>query len=1092
MKSKWQLGAAVGLILALMMAALAGPLVPKANAQTAGTASIVGTVTDPAGAVVPDAEVTLKNVDTGATRTLQTGTSGLFAFPYLQPGRYELRVRKSGFAEVIRQNIVVAVGQTATVDIQLSLQTAQQTVTVTAAPQLVETQKTDVSQVVNSAQVENLPLNGRRWDNLVLLTAGVSEDGGFGLISFRGISGLYNNNMVDGADNNQAFFSEARGRTRIPYGYSLDAIKEFQVTAAAYSAEYGRAAGGIVNAITKSGTNEFHGDAFYFIRDDLWLARDPIANASGQPKPDERRQQFGGSVGGPILHDRLFFFANYDQQKRNFPAVVTFSNPTTWQQQIANCPGNPTPTAAECQQVVNALNPLFNTIQPRQGNNYIGLGKLDWQVNANNRISGEVNVLRWDSPNGIQTSPVLNVTELANGGDFVHNQFVNAHWSSVITPTLVNEARFQWGEDFEFENANHSGPNFGFNTSSIGGASFGMPNFLPRGKFPDEIRYEWIDNLSWVHGRQEWKFGVDVNHVHDSVQNLFQGGGIYNYSGSNALRNFVNDIFHGTRSYSTFVQAVDPITGNGSGAFSTNEFNAYVQNTFHWRPNFTVYAGLRYEIQLMPDVIRANPLVPESSRLNTDKNNFAPRLGFAWDLGGHQTQVIRGGYGIYYGRTQNSTIFNALFQNGVFQQTFSVRPSQGPACAPLVPNILFPQPSTAPALSPIFGSSGPTPSVMYPSLAAFLAACTSASGSSAVDVLDPSFVNPLVHEYDVAYERRLPGDFALTLNYVGSRGLHLPIVYDVNLPPPDQTAVYLIYDTTGTAVGQFSVPFFSGTPSRPRPNLGPVLMAKSIVNSWYNGLVVRLRRQIASGFSFDMNFTWSKAIDDGQVAGNNGTFFGTNSPLNPYDIRSEYGLSDLDIRRRFITNFYWVTPFGNWVHNAAGKAFLNGWRFSGIIRAQDGRPVTAFMRSSPSCSSKADFGLTCGAISGTAGFTNGRVPFFQRNTHFTMPAIFIVDFRVNRTFQITERSSFEFIWEAFNLFNRTNVFGVDSGAYNFINPNGSLATPLNLTLKCPATLATTGVYKGCIQAVPTFLTPTSTGNTLYGARQMQFGARFRF
>jgi len=307
---------------------------PRAFGQGAGTAGITGTVEDQGGLVIPDAKVVIKNVETGLERTLSTNEQGFYAAPLLQPGTYEIRVSKAGFADAIRKDVQLAVGQTLAIDIRLSIKAATESITVTGEAGVINTEKSDVSSLITQTQVENLPLNGRRWDNLVLLTPGVSEDGGFGGVSFRGISSLYNNNMVDGSDNNQAFFAEARGRTRLPYGYSLDAIKEFQVNTAAYSAEYGRAAGGVVNAITRSGGNELHGDAFYFVRDSSFLAQDPRSKELGQPKPDERRQQFGGSLGGPIVQNKLFYFLNYDQQKRSFPAVIGPFSPTSYAREI--------------------------------------------------------------------------------------------------------------------------------------------------------------------------------------------------------------------------------------------------------------------------------------------------------------------------------------------------------------------------------------------------------------------------------------------------------------------------------------------------------------------------------------------------------------------------------------------------------------------------------------------------------------------------------------------------------------------------------------------------------------------------------------
>lgn len=1083
--------------------------------QAAGTGAIGGTVKDPSGAVVAGAEVTVKNVDTGAERKFTTTEAGIYNAPYLQPGRYEVRVRAQGFAEVIRQELRLEVGQKLVIDIDMPLKAAQETVTVTGEIPLVETEKFDVSQVVGEEQVENLPLNGRRWDNLALLTPGAGEDGGFGGISFRGINSLYNNNMVDGADNNQAFFSEARGRTRIAYGYSINSIKEFQVQTAAYTAEYGRAAGGVVNAVTKSGTNDWHGDFFYFIRDKAFLARDPVGNATSVfdintgtlvkgVKPDERRQQFGGSFSGPVVSDKLFFFANYDQQKRNFPVIIipfgdtffngpTGSNTANSGSQVQRC------TNANCQTVIDAIAAL-STITPRKGDQYLGLAKIDYQWNANNRISGVFNILRWNSPNGIFTGPTSTSTALSNGTDNVENEFITVTWNSVLSPTWVNEARFQYGRDFESQVPNASGPQIQITDSP----NFGMPNFLPRGAFPNEKRFQWLDNVSWIRGRHQVKFGLDINHVRDRIQNLFQGGGIYSYqnsTGNGALNKFVTDLFTGSKQYSTFTQNVDPITADGRGFFTTNDYNFYFQDNWKVRPNFTLNFGLRYELQDMPDIVQAFPGVPETGTLNTDTNNFGPRFGFSWGLGREQKGVIRGGYGLYYGRTQNSSIFVHLFQNGVFQQSYRVTPSSpapGAVCSPTVPNTLFPQPITVGATTPIFGSSGPTPTSMYPSLADFLTACPAAAASAGViDVLDPTFVNPLVHQYDIAYERELPWKLGITVSYVGSRGNHLPVFLDANLPAPDTTRTYVVLasnSASAAAVGSVTVPFFSGAVPRPNSAASVILMGKSVINSWYSGLVVRVRRRESKGFSFDANYTWSKAWDNGQVAGVNGTFAGTNSPLNPFDLKGEYGLSDLDVRQRLVTNIYWVLPFGNMVDNEVAKAIFGGWKAASIWRINSGRPVQMEMSSRPSCASGFNGGLTCGAVSGTGGAINGRAPLIVRNTRFTTPYFIDFDLRIAREFKITEKGRVEFLWEAFNLFNKrlvvpsSGIAPLDNRALSFSSPSTTAGNICQTAVKAP------GVpnFGGCLVPDSRFLAIRSTGNTLYGARQMQFGVKISF
>jgi len=1078
-----------------------------ALAQSAGTGAINGTVTDQSGAVIPGAEVTIKNTRTGETRVVSTTETGRYSAPFLAPGTYEVTAKQAGFTNVVVTNIIVEVGSTVVRDISMPVKAAEESITVTSETALVETEKFDVSTSINADQVENLPLNGRRWDNLALLTPGASEDGGFGGISFRGINSLYNNNMVDGADNNQAFFSEARGRTRIGYGYSINSIKEFQVQTAAYSAEYGRAAGGVVNAVTKSGSSEFHGDFFYFIRDKAFLARDPLANGRGQPKPDERRQQFGGSFSGPLLPDKLFFFLNYDQQRRSFPAIITpfglnfFDGPVGGGAPPLNVSQTQRCTDPNCAAILAELDRLTNTINDRRGDQWLGLAKLDYQLSSNHKISGVFNILRWNSPNGILTGPTLTSTALSNGSDTVHNEFITVTWSGVLGPTLVNETRFQYGRDFEAQTPNASGPQIQITDA----ANFGMPNFLPRGAFPNEKRFQWVDNVSWLKGSHQVKFGIDVNYVRENIQNLFQGGGIYSYqnTGSSgaggALNKFVQDLFTGTRQYTTFTQAIDPITGDGAGFFTTADWNFYFQDTWKVAPTFTVNYGMRYEMQTMPQIVQANPLVPESGPLNTDTNNFGPRLGFAWGLGAQQKSVIRGGYGLYFGRTQNSSIFTHLFQNGVFQQTFQVRPSAPPAgCTaaqlPLVPNTLFPQPSTVGAPTPIFGTSGPTPTHLYNTVGDFIAACPGGLGSITVNAMKDNFVNPLVHQYDLAYERELLWKLGLTVSYVGSRGNRLPVFTDGNLPAPDSTRTYVVLNdatTSAQPTGQtVTVPWFSNALSRPNPSVGTILLGRSELNSWYNGLVVRVRRRESRGFSFDMNYTWSKAWDSGQVIGASGTFAGTNSPLNPFDLRAEYGLSDLDIRNRFIANVYWSLPFGDMTDNAAAKAIFGGWKTATVVKAQSGRPVTTMMANRPTVGCNFGGGLTCGAVSGTASPVNGRVPFITRNTNFTTPDLYNIDLRIAREFRVTERTRVEFLWEAFNLFNRTQVLGVDNRAFSH---TAALAPNIPDTRVCETTFGTgiTG-FNGCLVPDSRLLQPNSTGNTLYGARQMQFGLKVSF
>src|SRR5712691_2698354 len=307
----------------------------SAMAQSTTTGAINGTVMNPNREVVTGAAVVAKNNGTNKEATATSDDNGGFRVVNLDPGVYTVTVNASGFAPYTNEGVTVEVGRSTALDIGLSLKGVTSTVQVTAEAPVINNSSQDFSSNVNQTTINESPINGRRWSNFAILTPGAVPDGTFGLISFRGISGLLNNNTVDGGDNNQAFFAEERGRTRISYSVSQAAIREFQVNTSSYSAEYGRSAGGVTNAVTKSGTNELHGSGFFYDRNNKWGTRNPLAFNSVlvSPgvfdnvgiKPVDVRYQFGGTVGGPIKKDKAFFFFSYDQQRRNFPGLARFT-----------------------------------------------------------------------------------------------------------------------------------------------------------------------------------------------------------------------------------------------------------------------------------------------------------------------------------------------------------------------------------------------------------------------------------------------------------------------------------------------------------------------------------------------------------------------------------------------------------------------------------------------------------------------------------------------------------------------------------------------------------------------------------------------
>jgi hypothetical protein len=1031
-------------------------------AQSAGSGAIMGTIKDPSGSVVPAASVVVHNSDTGVDQSLTTNEAGIYAAQFLQPGHYDVTANKPGFTKTTRQGLTVEVGRSIAIDFTLTVQTGSDTVTVTGEAPVIDTDRTEVSQEVSQSLVRNLPIVGRRWDNFVLLTPGVTTDGG--LVSYRGISGLYNNNSVDGANNNQAFFSEARGRSTVPYTYSQDSIQEFQVSSSNYSAEFGQAAGGVVNAVTKSGTNQLHGDLFYYLRYPSLNALDSIGKSNKiYTQPVHQQQQFGASVGGPLIKDKLFYFFTYDGSRKVFP--ITYTSTSTFP---LTCPVQV--SASLCAAANGYLTSLIGAY-PRTGVNDLAFGKIDYQVNSSNRVSANFDWDNYHAPNAYNSgTTVSNNSVTANAPLVTHTRFFVASWDSTLKSNLINNFRFQWALDREIAGANSGGPSV--TIASV--MAYGMPNALPRPAFPDEHRLQFADTLSQTHGRHQLKYGVDVNVIHEVLINLFQGGGIYSYSGApqTAFNNWVLDTT-GTnigdgltgRHYSSFVQVTDPITGVGKDDFYDNDFAGFVEDSWKFRQNLTVNLGVRYELQHVPQPPMPNNTTPLqaylTSKINTDSNNFGPRIGIAYQP--YKNTVVRAGWGMFYAKTTNSTFYTIRVENGVYQQTFNCLATSCPSLT--FPNIIF----TPPGPKPV----APFPGALTPQVTTF----TPPASTQLSRGLTHDFVNPLVHEGDLSIEQQLPGNVALSVGWLFSRGLHLPVFVDANIAPTTQTHTYDILNSGGALAQTITLPWYT---QRITTGTGDVLTGYSVVNSWYHALAVTVRRPMSHGVEALVNYTFSKSIDDGAVAGANGTFNGTDPPLDPFNQKAENSLSDLDQRHRFTASVVYQPEAFHKISNGVVRAIFDGFLFSTVITVASPQPVFATVSGFPS--GGVDYGLTGGVVTNTGGSTGGRPPQYGRNVFFGRP-LRNVDFRIMREFAIRERFRLQFIGEAFNLFNHTNISSVNGTAYNFTNVGSGACTT-----------ALAGGSNGCLVPNPTFLAPTSSTsvNGLYGARQLQFSAKLVF
>jgi Carboxypeptidase regulatory-like domain len=1108
----------------------------SAFAQSTTQGVVAGTVQDAKGAVVPNANVVVKNVETNKEVTAQSDDAGNFKTVNLDPGNYSVTVTATGFATTTA-NVVVEVGRATTVELALSVQGQEATVEVISEAPVLNTQQQDFSSNVNQTSINELPINGRRWSNFAILTPGAVPDGTFGLISFRGISGLLNNNTVDGGDNNQAFFAEERGRTRISYSISQAAIREFQVNTSSYSAEYGRSAGGVTNAVTKSGTNEFHGSAFYYQRNNKWGARNPRSfitqNIGGvfTPvafKPEDVRHQFGGAIGGPIVHDKAFFFFSYDEQRRNFPGVSTFTALDFLNRadrclltaangaavSLATCPAYPGTTgtinrngtlgtgkgltSAQVDTALNFLNNISGSV-PRRGDQRLFLPKLDWDVNGSNHFTATYNRLRWNSPAGIQTQ-AINTRAIDNfGDDFVEIDWLSLRLNSTISPSLVNEARYQWGRDNEFQFSQP--PAAGEPTNSVGGRSpqtfitngfsYGIPEFLERAAFPDERRNQFADTMTWTTGAQTIKFGGDVNFVKDIINNLRFMGGEFNYTGGVNAAGYYGGLNDFIIDYTNFRSAL-PTTnlcysstrapgkcyaGNfnqGLGVLGltmkTTDFNFFVQDDWRVHPRLTLNLGLRYEYQRNPSNIasRINPALPQTANKVDDKNNWGPRIGFAWDVKGDGKMSMRGGYGIYYGRVINSTVYNALINTGVGTDV-------GQRQVTLV-------------------GGGATGAPSYPNL---LSAGTLVPG--AVQYFASNFQLPMIHQGDFIFEREIMRNTVVSASYLFSFGKNLPNFVDTNLPAPG--SAYQPRLVTFSVVGgpldgrSFTTPIFIGptqatafTTARPNPAFAQITEIRSDVYSKYNAFVLQANRRLTNGLQFQANYTLSRAQDNGQSSV---TFTSNNLPFNAFDQAAENGLSNFDRRQKLAISVVYNTHFASLKNNAVGRAILNGWTIAPILNAFSGArysgnvsgtispasfgfaPTTPTVLGSfcvpanaadkpttPSCTTPG------GGVNGSGGAT--RLALLPRNA-FKQPNIWYADLRISRRFSLTEKTKLELLAEGFNIFNRTQV------------------TTLNTTM-----YSISGTTLTFNSGASGFGSVTGADSTLFRERQIQLAARFEF
>ena len=795
-------------------------------AQTqANTGQMEGIVTDPAGAVVPGAAITVRNLDTNQVRELKTDTAGFYRAALLQIGPYEIAVQAAGFALYRQTGINLSTGQILAVNPTLTLSATQQQVTVTADAALLETAQVANSRAVNQMDIENLPNLSRSELNFAFLQPFVNgnlpREYEAPRLDIGGLSQRVNF-QADGFQNSTTQQKDFRVII-----FSTAALQETQIATFGANAESGRTGGGVVNNIIRSGTNQFHGQGTYFTSRESTNAH-PYGDDSVKPSGNLA----ASGIGGPILRDRLFFFASYEVNHRAFPETLGFTS-----------------AAARANAAALGLTGAEIDVLPASFNPQLWLAKLDWRPTPKHAFSLRANTfrefLKARDPGGLTVMS-------SSYGAYYNEAAVAASWTYTITPVMVNEFRAQLSDRFSRRRPDVlPGPGTLPQTTVSGVATFGYPGSLTANR---EKIAEWSDNLTRQISQHQVKFGFNSVYspmkYEDSMNPAFTFGGLA-ASGSRApvtaLDEYLNAI-HGVIDPATgkpFTYTTLALTfGDPIMVYASTYYGAYVQDQWRATPNLTLNFGLRWETVLPPAPDKTSPS-PLSRQFNADLNNFAPRFGFAWAPRGSHKTVLRASYGFFYDAPQGNYYRDALLNNGQRELSYSVS-----------------------------GTAKGAP--VYPNFPASPAGFTAAQPS--INVLAPDLAWMYVQQTQVGIQREIARNLALTLTYSLVFAAKVPVAENVNLAPatgvlPDGRALY----SSARLSSQFK----------------NITMITAGGNSNYNGLGINLNKRFSRGMQFNLSYTWSHALNDAPETGIAG---GTEYPQDTYNRRAEYGNSQADIR----------------------------------------------------------------------------------------------------------------------------------------------------------------------------------------------------
>ncbi|QNI38616.1 TonB-dependent receptor [Edaphobacter sp. 4G125] len=1109
------------------------------------TADVVGTVTDSSGAMVSGATVELTNVNTQEKRVVTSGGGGEFTFTLLKPSRYSLTVTASGFKVFKISSFALAAGDRAREDARLEIGGVGETIEVDAAPPALHTDSAALITTVTEKATQELPLNGRNFINLVQVTPGATEGLNNGLasgnrpddrrqtssVSVNGQADMMNNQTIDGIDNNERVIGSIGVRP------SVDAIQEVSVQTNVFTAEVGRSAGAIINVITKSGTNQFHGSAYEFFRNDV-LNANPYKFGANIPKPKYRQNQFGGSLGGPIVKEKTFFFADYEGLNivRNLNPTTT-TVPTLFQR---NNPGNFTDSCSTVNGVTTCTqtNPTVTNIDkiglqyfnlfPLPTNNavtsgnYVGTSRnSQFNKTADGRVdhrfsNGDMAYLRY-TYNAVDSTigslfPSVNSAAGAilpggNLGSYPGPAITRAHQAQLnyihsFTPNLLIELKAgytllnngQYPLNFgKAINTAMGQPNINVDsrTAELSAVSISQGTGANLGNRPPIIYHEntfqYEGAVNYIRGKQSVKIGAGVIRRQDRVTQTDTANGNWSFQDFSTL--LAGDYVSGGRNWILYAP-------NNR----TWEPHVFFQDDVHISSKLTLNIGARYDFftpytetknilsnfdtDLARIVIAGQNGIDGHGNIRTDYSNFAPRFGFAYTP--IDKTVIRGGFGLTYA-PENTTSGSALV-NQPFTATWG--PYNPTQAAQFAQSNLGYSPAAA-AQFKKFAGGLPTP---LPNSA------TNPSGTITA-ALDPHFKSTYIEQFNLTLEREF-GGFVGSLSYVGELGRRNAFyISDYNTLAPESFVYANPNDTTSNTPAlssaidpKYGVPYsvsynyyrrFAGSV----PNVTSIPYYTSRGSSSYHAMQAVLKRRFSKGLDLQLGYTWARLLDNSEsISNNGGNGFGSYPEQIPI---IEYGNGNQDIRHRVTGTFNYALPFGESKHGFTG-VLARGWQANGLIVWNTGMPfsvVNNINRSGTRPNSGSDRPNMIG---------NGRVSHpsvsqwfdvndfvfqkvgtvgTQRRNQLFGPGLQRVDLSLFKNFDITERVKLEFRTEAFNVLNTTQFF----------NPNATLQ--IN---PCTAAAPCTGKYPVAgFQPPSTFGAITSTANA-YNPRLIQFAARVKF